>query len=81
MREVTFDSALAAGVLLFVVGGLVVLLPQTSLPLYLRVASLWEVFAQNVITGAACAYLFALNQDVRPRTAGRSSFTGSRQSR
>jgi hypothetical protein len=42
----------------FVVGGLVPLLPQTSLPLYLRLASLWEIFGQNFLTGVACACLF-----------------------
>jgi hypothetical protein len=47
-----------AGMLLFVAGGLVPLLPQTSLPLYLRVASLWEILGQNFLTGVACAYLF-----------------------
>lgn len=52
--------AAVVGAMLFIVGGLVVLLPQTSLPLYLRVASLWEVFAQNVITGVACVYLFRM---------------------
>lgn len=52
--------AAVVGGMLFIIGGLVVLLPQTSLPLYLRAASLWEVFAQNVITGIACAYLFRL---------------------
>ncbi|HET7465405.1 MAG TPA: hypothetical protein VFL29_01950 [Candidatus Dormibacteraeota bacterium] len=51
-------AAVVAGVMLFVVGGLVPLLPQTLLPLYLRVASLWEIFGQNFLTGVACAYLF-----------------------
>ena len=50
--------ALVGGVMLFVVGGVVPLLPQTSLPLYLRVASLWEIFGQNFLTGVAAAYLF-----------------------
>ena len=54
----TRAAGLVAGAMLFVVGGLVPLLPQASLPLYLRVASLWEIFGQNVITGIACAYLF-----------------------
>lgn len=52
--------AAVVGAMLFIVGGFVVLLPQTSLPLYLRVASLWEVFAQNMITGVASVYLFRL---------------------
>lgn len=52
--------AAVVGATLFIVGGFVVLLPQVSLPLYLRMASLWEVLAQNVITGIACAYLFHL---------------------
>ena len=73
-----FHTALAAGVLLFVVGGLVVLLPQSSLPLYLRVASLWEVFAQNMITGAACAYLFgiAVGTGNADRQTGRAAIRG-----
>lgn len=62
LRMPEAQLAAAVGVTLFVVGGLAVLLPQTSLPLFLRVASLWEVFAQNVITGAACAYLFRLKR-------------------
>ena len=42
--------AFAAGALLLVIGGLVPLLQQTSLPLFLRIASLWEIFAQNILT-------------------------------
>ena len=58
-------AAVIAGLLLFVVGGVVPLLPQTALPLYLRLASLWEIFGQNFLLGVACAYLFAL-----PRSDG-----------
>ena len=58
LRIRTAAVAVVAGILLFVVGGLVPLLPQASLPLFLRVASLWEIFAQNFLTGVACAYLF-----------------------
>ena len=54
----TGPVALTAGLLLFVVGGVVPLLPQNSLPLYLRVASLWEIFGQNFLVGVACAYVF-----------------------
>jgi hypothetical protein len=57
-RGRTSRTALVTGLMLFVVGGIVPLLPQTSLPLYLRIASLWEIFAQNFTTGIACAYMF-----------------------
>ncbi|HET7465925.1 MAG TPA: hypothetical protein VFL29_04615, partial [Candidatus Dormibacteraeota bacterium] len=50
--------AVVAGMMLFIVGGLAPLLPQTSLPLYLRVASLWEILGQNFLAGVVCAYLF-----------------------
>lgn len=50
--------AIVPGALLFITGGVVPLLPQASLPLYLRIASLWEIFGQNFLTGVACAYLF-----------------------
>jgi hypothetical protein len=59
LRVRTRFAALVAGTMLFLAGGLVPLLPETSLPAYLRVASLWEIFGQNFLTGAACAYLFA----------------------
>lgn len=59
LRIRTAFVAVVAGVMLFVVGGLVPLLPQTSLPLDLRLASLWEIFGQNFLTGVAIAYLFA----------------------
>lgn len=65
--------AAIAGLLLFVVGGLVPLLPQTSLPLYLRVASLWEIFGQNFLTGIACAYLFAGSTQRAVRRATQAS--------
>ena len=58
LRLRTSAVAVVAGTLLFVAGGLVPLLPQASLPLFLRVASLWEIFAQNFLAGVACAYLF-----------------------
>lgn len=51
--------ALVAGLMLFLIGGVVPLLPLNSLPLYLRVASLWEIFGQNFLTGATGAYVFA----------------------
>ena len=58
LRLRTRTVAAIAGLMLFVVGGLVPLLPQTSLPVYLRVASLWEIFGQNFLTGVVCALLF-----------------------
>ena len=58
LRLRTSLVAVVTGAMLFVAGGLVPLLPQTSLPLYLRMASLWEIFGQNFLTGAACAYLY-----------------------
>lgn len=59
LRMRTRTMAATAGLMLFIAGGLVPLLPQTSLPVYLRVASLWEIFGQNFFTGVACALLFA----------------------
>lgn len=58
LRARTLVLAVTVGTLLFIAGGLVPLLPQSSLPLYLRVASLWEIFDQNFFTGVAAAYLF-----------------------
>jgi len=58
LRLRTALIGVVAGVLLFVAGGLLPLMPQTTLPLYLRVASLWEIFGQNFLTGVAAAYLF-----------------------
>lgn len=67
-RDIRMANAAAiTGLLLFVAGGLVPLLPQASLPLFVRIASLWEIFAQNFPTGVACAYLFW--SWVRPRPA------------
>ena len=66
----TASIALIAGLMLFVVGGLVPLLPQNSLPLYLRVASLWEIFGQNFVTGAASGYLFIGTRPTRQLLAG-----------
>lgn len=71
-------TAVVAGLMLFIVGGLVPLLPQASLPFTLRVASLWEIFAQNFLMGVACAYLFIGRRQsadrllVRPRSLGSS---------
>lgn len=59
LRARTLVLAVTVGTLLFIVGGLVPLIPQNSLPLYLRVASLWEIFGQNFFTGVAAAYLFS----------------------
>lgn len=59
IRLQTRSAALIVGTMLFVIGGLVPLLPQASLPLFLRVSSLWEIFGQNFLTGVASAYLLA----------------------
>lgn len=49
--------AVLCGVVLFVVGGLVPLISNASLPLFLRVASGWEIFFQNFSTGVVVALL------------------------
>jgi len=42
---------------LFVIGGVAPLLGASALPLFLRVASGWEIFLQNFSTGAVAALL------------------------
>jgi hypothetical protein len=49
--------AVWCGLILFVVGGLVPLLPVTILPVYLRVTSGIEIFFQNFSTGVVAAFL------------------------
>lgn len=57
----TLVVAVVVGSLLFIAGGVVPLLPESSLPLYLRVASLWEILGQDFLTGIVAAYLFTAN--------------------
>ncbi len=46
------------GIILFVIGGVVPLLHQVNiLPLFLLVASAWEIFFQNFLTGVVVAIL------------------------
>lgn len=71
--------AIIAGTMLFLVGGVVPLLPQSSLPLYLRIASLWEIFGQNFVTGIACVYVYRYAATVRDG-ARRISTIGGRSS-
>lgn len=50
--------AVICGIILFVIGGVVPLLQQANtLPLFLLVASSWEIFFQNFLTGAVVAEL------------------------
>jgi hypothetical protein len=50
--------AVICGIILFVVGGVVPLLQQVNtLPLFLLVASAWEIFFQNFLTGVVAAVL------------------------
>lgn len=45
------------GIILFMVGGAIPLAMATELPVFLRVASAWEIFFQNFLTGAVAALL------------------------
>ena len=48
------------GIILFVIGGVVPLLMRVNiLPLFLLVASAWEIFFQNFLTGVVTAYFWA----------------------
>ena len=49
--------AVLCGLVLFLTGGLVPLASTTTLPLFLRVASGWEIFLQNFSTGVVVALL------------------------
>jgi hypothetical protein len=50
--------AIMCGVILFVIGGVIPLLQQVNtLPLFLLVASAWEIFFQNFLTGVVVAIL------------------------
>lgn len=51
------DRALAAGLALFVLGGLVPLLVAAPLPVFLRIASAWEILAQKFPVGVVSALL------------------------
>jgi hypothetical protein len=58
--------ALWSGFLLFAIGGVVPLFWQIgNLPLFLLVASGWEILAQNFLTGVVAALLLAPTQRVR----------------
>jgi len=76
-RGRTRVSALIVGLLLFVVGGVVPLLPQASLPLFVRVSSLWEILGQNFLTGVACAYLFHDRPALKDYRAGFGHLRGT----
>ncbi len=57
------EKAVLAGGVLFVAGGLVPLISQINvLPTVVIVASLFEIFFQNFLTGAVTAYLFSPQQ-------------------
>ena len=49
--------ALLSGLVLFLIGGALPLAGDSSLPLFLRVASGWEIFLQNFSTGVVAALL------------------------
>jgi len=49
--------AVMVGLVLFVIGGVAPLLGASALPLFLRVASGWEIFLQNFSTGVVAALL------------------------
>ena len=56
--------AVICGIILFVVGGVVPLLQQVNtLPLFLLVASAWEIFFQNFPTGAVVAVLLGFRSN------------------
>ena len=52
--------AIMCGIILFVVGGVVPLMMRVnSLPSFLLLASAWEIFFQNFLTGVVTAYFWA----------------------
>jgi hypothetical protein len=56
--------AIMCGIILFVVGGVVPLLQEVNtLPLFLLVASAWEIFFQNFLTGVVVAVLLGYRQE------------------
>jgi hypothetical protein len=62
MRTTRRRLAIMCGISLFVVGGLVPLLLRVNmLPLFLLVASAWEIFFQNFLTGVVVAVLLGYN--------------------
>ncbi len=65
------DAALAAGITLFVLGGLVPLITVSPLPVFLRVASAWEILAQKLPVGVVSAYLLG------PTGGERSAISGA----
>lgn len=66
---------LVSGMLLFLIGGVVPLLWQASaLPAFLLIASGWEIFAQNMVTGMVCAWLVGMPSD---KTVGSATLAHS----
>ena len=58
-------TALTTGLLLFAIGGLVPLTMQVgALPLFLLIASAWEIFAMNFLAGIILARLLGRNEPV-----------------
>ena len=49
--------ALLCGLVLFLIGGVIPLAGNPALPLFLRIASGWEIFLQNLSTGVVVALL------------------------
>ncbi len=57
------QRAIAAGLVLFCIGGVVPLLNEiNTLPLYLLIASGWEIFFQNMSTGLVAGWLLGSDQ-------------------
>ncbi len=62
LRTTRWRLAIMCGIILFVVGGVVPLLLRVNmLPLFLLVASAWEIFFQNLLTGVVVAVLLGYN--------------------
>jgi hypothetical protein len=62
MRTTRRRLAIMCGIILFVVGGVVPLMLRVNmLPLFLLVASAWEIFFQNLLTGVVVAVLLGYN--------------------
>jgi hypothetical protein len=61
--------ALVCGLVLFLIGGVVPLAGNSVLPLFLRVASGWEIFLQNFSTGVVAALLLGNATATLPRPA------------
>ncbi len=61
--------ALAGGMILFVIGGVVPLLINTALPDLLRLASVIEIFFQNFLTGVVTTALLGFADTKAPKTS------------